>query len=533
MTQKHPTHKPLLQKILLLFFLMLLIVSVPIFLSRSQTHIITQIRAGVDDYPGQTDPFTPNPGDTPDPGVPADWPDNSWDLGTDEGNGTANGCKAAEGAGCTIGGIPGTMQFGNDGNWHWTPDYGGGGGSVWIGGGGGGETTPAGNAVLLAGAISSDVTHLQTCDQLSQIKTCLDSPGTAGCDAIPDKAYLAGTQFYLDGLWGPAIQSASTSGVSFTPVWGDYNHTVTAMHPSGNYSPYIFCHNTSAAPTWLQGASVFVPQNATANVVVGFGPILPWFKVTGGGNTYGNTIYSAMPLMVTTTLLFDGTTDASYYPGTVSSTTGVDFSDSPATSGLGNISKTNWNTDNALTPRDWYAFFSSRLTQASKTPYTLAGSKPAMEAGKNFSVYTAGDLMVTSPWVISDTDRIIMEVNGNLTINDTVNITGNGFIAFVVKGDISVNSGIGTSWDSTAPTIEGLYIANGTLRTGTTTTAGKERFVGKGIFIASTITPQRNLISVGHNKDAAADLFTYNPNLFMSMPDVLKDLSFVWQEVAP
>ncbi|KKT60248.1 MAG: hypothetical protein UW52_C0028G0013, partial [Candidatus Gottesmanbacteria bacterium GW2011_GWA1_44_24b] len=34
-------------------------------------------------------------------------------------------------------------------------------------------------------------------------------------------------------------------------------------------------------------------------------------------------------------------------------------------------------------------------------------------------------------------------------------------------------------------------------------------------------------------KDTSADLFYYNPSFLILMPDILKDLSYTWEEVAP
>jgi len=81
--------------------------------------------------------------------------------------------------------------------------------------------------------------------------------------------------------------------------------------------------------------------------------------------------------------------------------------------------------------------------------------------------------------------------------------------------------------------VEGVYIAGGDIKTGKSTNAGTERFVGKGMFAATNIIAQRNLYDLNHNIDTSADLFLYNPAFLVTMPGVLKDLTIEWQEVAP
>jgi hypothetical protein len=237
--------------------------------------------------------------------------------------------------------------------------------------------------------------------------------------------------------------------------------------------------------------------------------------------------------MFTPTLLFDNTI-APATPGILSSNTGVDFFDSWASPATESISTTNWNTNNAITAKDWYPFFTSRLSQAQQAAYIGTGEKPAAVSGLSFSVYkTSGDLTINTPWVIGNTEKLVVIVDGTLDIRNTVTITGNGFIAFIVKNNVLINSSVGTTWNSTTPVVEGMYIAGDTIKTGLSTAIGTERFVGKGMFIAKTILTQRNLLTAGRNRDTSADLFIYNPSFLISMPDILKDLSYTWQEVAP
>ena len=53
------------------------------------------------------------------------------------------------------------------------------------------------------------------------------------------------------------------------------------------------------------------------------------------------------------------------------------------------------------------------------------------------------------------------------------------------------------------------------------------------MFIAGSFTLQRDLESVAQNQNVSSELFLYNPQLLLTMPDKMKDLPISWQEVAP
>ena len=388
--------------------------------------------------------------------------------------------------------------------------------------------------IITAVAILGNPGDLTTCAKLEQLKSCLDTPPGTGCNAT----YLSGTKFYVNG-YGPLTQTNGTSS-QFTNVYAGRIWYLTSIYPPGTSSPHLFCRKTTLDPVYSIGESVYMMPNMTVDFLVGFGPVLPWFQVQGGGNTYGKTIQSLMPLTLTPALLFDKTTSPAT-PGIVSSLEGVDFNESWTSSGARtHISSTNWNTNNAMTEKDWYTFFKTRLLQGTVVPYEGTGGKPDRVADAAYTVYTTkdymgGNLLINQPWVVEDGEKLIVIVEGTLDIWAPITITGNGFVGFVVKDDIIIDKTVGTTWDGTIPLVEGVYIAGNRIKTGHSTDAATERFVGKGIFMAKDIILQRDLsaTAINHNKDTSADLFLYNPAFLVTAPDILKDLSYEWQEVAP
>lgn len=441
-----------------------------------------------------------------------------------------------------IGNQQGEYQLGPDGEWYFGPE-------TFEGDDDGGVNGPdpvitpnippppgSGRGIIQIYAIAAPVDYFTTCNQLELIKTCLDNPlANPLCSSFSTASYLSDTTVHLNGGY-PDVQVDAT-GVSYPNLLSNYTYYVTAAHPSNNYSTFLACHSSGHVSLIAQGNGEYLYPDDTITFLLGMTTILPWYQVQGGGNVYGDTLYSLMPLSVSPTLLFDSTAIPAT-PGVISSKTDTDFADSVGYYGRHNISRTNWNTNSATTPKDWYPFFTHRLAQATQTPYPGTGGKPPVIVGQSYSVYTTAtntikDLTINTPWNIGDGEKLIMIVDGTLDIRSTITITGSGFVAFVAKNDILINSSVGTTWNSTTPVVEGMYIAGGTIKTGRSTAVATERFVGKGMFAANAILTQRDLITAGRNRDTSADLFLYNPAFLVTMPDILKDISYNWQEVAP
>jgi len=397
-------------------------------------------------------------------------------------------------------------------------------------------TTPTpGTATIQVYALTGPKTHLFSCDPSSNqsiifIRKCLLNSSTVGCSAINGSiSYVLNTWIYLNAI-ADALQTDNT-GVTYTNVYTPEHYTISSLR--ADYVPYMTC-TTNAAPAWLRNDTAYVIPSTTQTYLIGLGPILPWYRVRGGGNVYGDRIYSLMPLSQTPQLLFDATTLPTK-PGIVSSSGGYNFDASGGSEGIANLSSTNWGTNNAFTKRNWYAFFLNRLSQAAQTPYEGTGNIPAAIGTSAYTVYkTSASLTINAGRAITNGEKIIFVVEGSLDIRAPITVNPGGFIAFIVRDDILINPTVGTTWDDTTPVVEGMYIAGGSIQTGHSTSGGTRKFVGKGMFIAEgPIITQRTLLDAGHNNDTPADLFIYNPEFLITMPDILNDVSYTWQEVTP
>lgn len=264
-----------------------------------------------------------------------------------------------------------------------------------------------------------------------------------------------------------------------------------------------------------------------------------WVQTEGGDVYASGSIKSFLPDVTPRVFNTNGTGG---YPGIVIYGTTKDFDSDPFSTGDTLVSSQNWQVDETRTTVDYYDFFYKRYhspTTVSTDPAfsnPLAVTKPASGETPH---YVVGNITTSGNWSVGANESIVIIVNGNVAIGGRINITGNGFIAFIVNGTITVADTVGTTTISETPVVEGIYIATkadrtGSFNTGSSIAAGTARLVGSGMFIADNFSLDRDLDGFGvGNTGASAELFTYNPQLLLTMPDTMKELTVTWQEVAP
>ena len=146
--------------------------------------------------------------------------------------------------------------------------------------------------------------------------------------------------------------------------------------------------------------------------------------------------------------------------------------------------------------------------------------------------------MNTAITVESGQKRIIF-VNGDLRFTGTPNIlevADGGFIAFIVSGAITADTGVGNpvgSYVTMSPVpsgnnLEGIFISDGTFGTNA---GGNRQVVVRGTVLAGNFSMARNLGAFNANYPAA--IFIHSPRLILDMPDSMKDIPLLWEEIAP
>lgn len=324
-------------------------------------------------------------------------------------------------------------------------------------------------------------------------------------------------------------------------VTGSY--TVDPIPPTADWAYVRPCWTNLTNGTTGESLSRSLAANQTLRWDIGYTLGTAWVQTQGGDVYAAGNIRSFVPAVVPPVFNEDANNG---YPGVLSYGTLYDFDSDPFSEGATLVSSTNWQVNSGRAAVNYYEYFlrrfSSPTTPTTTAPFDnlVAVTKPTSNCTATTCTpyYVVGDMTTSGNWAVGAGERIVILVDGNLTLGGRVNISGDGFVAFIVNGSITVADAVGTTSASTTPVIEGVYIAtkadqSGAFRTGASIGASTARFVGNGMFVADSFLLQRDLDSYGGNVNSSAELFVYDPQLLITMPEVMKDLSVIWQEVAP
>lgn len=367
------------------------------------------------------------------------------------------------------------------------------------------------------------------------------APGDTSCAAVAASSdWVDGTIFQFSSA--PAPVPTPQTQVAPNPI--DFlnlpagTYTLDPVQPDPSWVLANACYTINPGGTSGTGLSVSTNPGDTVNWDIGYTWGTGWVQ-TGGGDVYATgSITSHIPGgLIPREFNLDGSGNT---PGVITYGTSYDFDSSSGFQGETFVSSRDWLANETYPSVDLYDMFYRKFNAPTATDNGLfadlsAVTKPASRATP---YYISGANVITSGnWSVGDGERVIFLINGNLTITGNINITGvngTGFVAFIVNGDIRVDPSVGGIFSSTTPNIEGVYITNptGTFFSGTSG-VGSERLVGNGMFIAGNFSLERDLDSVSHNVDYAAELFTYNPTLLVTMPDEMRDAPVAWQETEP
>jgi hypothetical protein len=210
----------------------------------------------------------------------------------------------------------------------------------------------------------------------------------------------------------------------------------------------------------------------------------------------------------------------------------------------GRISSPQWNVQTTYPTQSLYEHFTLLLGGMVGSGDTLQTTGVLTQedldtcASVDFCHYQ-GDVTIEegSSIIIGAAEKKTIVIGGTLTVKDTVTITPGGFLAFIVKGDITVHPDVGSApivYTNTPanPHIQGVYITDGTFFALSSGTPPDKQLILKGLFLANDFTVSRSL-SDADNVRYPATMFVYDPSLLFSMPLILQEVPFKWQEVAP
>ncbi len=162
------------------------------------------------------------------------------------------------------------------------------------------------------------------------------------------------------------------------------------------------------------------------------------------------------------------------------------------------------------------AFFRGNLTLSPETSWEVQNGK--------YVLLIDGNVVITDPNQLSNQDQGL------------ITVTNSGFFGVIASGNITFEANIGSSIATTYPenfSIQGLYLAYGTLQVNTTQDPTSEKqFVGAGSFIGcQTVNLFRSFGNDQPNSQTATELFVYQPSLLLSAPKAFSQLNLSWQEI--
>lgn len=139
---------------------------------------------------------------------------------------------------------------------------------------------------------------------------------------------------------------------------------------------------------------------------------------------------------------------------------------------------------------------------------------------------SSGNLNITN-LTIPAGRKVVLFVNGNVTITGPIAVTNlnNSFFMVIASGDITVNTGVGSSDPtSTTPTITGIFFGNRFV-----TSSGNQR-----INVLGTVATTNGVILQRDTQSAnPSESFTFSPELIFNYPPALGIKRAFWKEVAP
>ncbi len=366
---------------------------------------------------------------------------------------------------------------------------------------------------------------IKACSGTLTARAATVTAATANCASIPASTnYLTGTTISFVPAVSPVSQTQAGGILSWPTVTTDGTSVYTVQsEPPPQYALGTVCVSENGA-AWTQNASGTLTDAGTLDYAIGYISQAGWVQSTVGNVYTAGQLTASIPATATNpyfSLVGTGGT-----AGIVSYGTDYDFSLSASNLGETQVSPNNWLVNQTYTPVDYYERFEYTLRNATKTAITSgldSLTKPACATSP--CVFTIEGNMTTAPslpWTIGANEQIILLVNGNVTISSNITIASGGFFALLVHGNITI--------DPAVTTLDGMFIAtNNTHAAVFSTGVGASQFVVHGSVIADSFSLLRDLGAA--NSTTPAEVFAFDPHLLFTMPDIMKETPYVWQEV--
>lgn len=372
--------------------------------------------------------------------------------------------------------------------------------------------------------------------------------GTPSCtvDLTPDTSTitLGSDQTFTASISN--VQNGSVDSADFSSS----NTTIATVNPSSDVSAV---YSTQVTGQGFGSASI------TTNVIMGGASRCsdvssvtvttsgPWWQVGDADIITNGNLFSLIPAA---TCLLPGCDPAfglegpGGYPGVPSYGGSYDFE---AGSGTGSVSSTGWlaNTTTTFSRVYDYSYF-----QALVRPDVIINEiiEPEIQGGYLINQGTSsrgyvwfrrqGDLTITGTANLQDR-KVVLLVDGDLYLGrppgqsgSSIRVRdGTGFFMAIVSGDIIISSKARIDPLNPQPILEGIFLAEGQVKTGTDGAGLDEQLWIRGSVAAyGGVVLERDLTD---NSLTPAEFIEYGPDFLFTFPRDLTSRRYKWKEVAP
>ena len=265
-----------------------------------------------------------------------------------------------------------------------------------------------------------------------------------------------------------------------------------------------------------------------------------WFQTESGDVHAQNEITNLLPASLPAGQNYLSLAGSQLRPGLVShgSATQPDF-------GAGNaVSQTGWLIKSQTYPVTHnYDYFAAKLTAIGQPLPAASNVCDSSGVLNENTINTTGGILFCNTNATVQTLNIspnivsTVFINGNLTIapsaaNQKIKVQKTGFLAFIVKGTITVNANVGTASTPHAdPDLEGVYLSDGQFITQAVAVGNDNQLVVKGTVIAwGGVSLNRKLLNNGLYP---AHRFIYDPAMARFAPNLMTNTPVHWQQLPP
>jgi hypothetical protein len=361
------------------------------------------------------------------------------------------------------------------------------------------------------------------------------------------------TTYNLHGVGFTYDQTENSVGSTYakwSPV--DYTKTYRIEPTPPINSNIIACVSSDGGATWSKNSQYTINSDVTT-WEIGYYPPSPWFESQGGDVYASAQITSLMPLVMGPPRQYFSMNGSGLFPGFVKYGNGFDaylgtgapygFEDATNT-----LSTKQWLVNTSFADKDFYSDLTKSIggvpDDDTFTPAlgVLSDGDLNINNCPNNICFISGNIVTNNvnPIVLVNNEKYIVVIKKNgsgqasLNIRNEIRLTAgtNAFIGFIVDGDITVDSGVGTmTYNSTTPQINGLFATSGDFNVPSTGSPGERKLIASGIYLANSFSIKRDLGAASSTTPGV--LFIHNPRLLFDMPIVLWKTVVNQAEVVP